>query len=316
MVLRQRHKKFNYKKALFIALFLAISLVHFAIFWAYINVDTIRLTLFKYNPVEQKYIWNNFENYKRIFENIFLRKDIVQARAFSNTFHALAINLIIFPIALITSYGFYKKCYGTPIFRVIFYLPSIISIVILTMAYKAMFRPGTGPVYNFFEMFGYTPSWLSSDESSKTIWPLIYIFCILNGLSVNVILMSAAMQKIPTEIPEAAKLDGCGFFRELFTISVPLIMPTITTWITAIFTSVFGFYLQPMLISVDHVNGSTLTIPWQIFALVADGGGNPTNLIASASLGIFLSLFMLPWILLSRWALNKVTPKVTFQDLL
>ncbi len=312
MVLRQRHQKFYIKRVLFIASFLAISLAHFAIFWAYINVDTIRLTLFKYNPVTQEYIWNNFENYTRIFKNIFLREDIAQARAFTNTFRAIIINLIIFPLALVTSYAFYKKCYGTSIFRVIFYLPSIISLVILTMAYKSMFRPGTGPVYEFFELFGYTPSWLSPDESSKTIWPLIYIFCILNGLSTNVILMSSAMLKIPNEIPEAAKLDGCGFFRELFTISVPLIMPTITTWITAILASVFTFHLQPMLISVDHVNGSTLTIPWQIFSLVADGGSNPTSLIASASLGIFLSLFMLPWILLSRWGLKKLTPEVTF----
>lgn len=312
MVLRQRHSRFDFKRAIFIALFLAISLAHFAIFWVYINVDTIRLTLFTYNPNTEQYIWNNFKNYIDIFKNIFLKENIVSYRMFLNTFHAILINIIIFPLALITSYAFYKKCYGTSIFRVIFYLPSIISLVILTMAFKAMFRPGTGPVYEFFKIFGYTPSWLSFAEGSKTIWPLIYIFCILNGLSTNVILMSSAMLKIPTEIPEAAKLDGCGFFRELFTISVPLIMPTITTWITAILTSVFGFYLQPMLIAMNHDNGSTLTIPWQIFSSVADGGDNPTNLIAAASLGIFLSLFMLPWVIVIRYVLNKVTPKVTF----
>ncbi len=302
------------KKYLFVFSFLAISLTNFAIFWLYINFDTIRLTLFTFKPATQTYQWNNFRNYTELIKYTFspeYRKPEMWL-AFVNTFRALIINLAIFPLALIVAYAFYKRIPGTKAFRVIFYLPSIISIVILAMAYKAMFRAGTGPIWQFFANFGYTPEWLSATPDSKTIWPCIYFFSIVNGMGTNVILMASAMQRIPNEVSEASRLDGCGFFRELFSVTVPCIMPTITSWMTMIFTSVFGFYLQPMLIGTDPVDGKTMTIPWQIFNAAAAGSSNMNTLIGAATSGIFLSLFMLPFVLIMRYVMNKLTPEVTY----
>ena len=315
MVIKKEKKVFiTLKKYLFIFSFLAISLIHFAIFWVYINFDTIRLTFYSFNAAKQTYFWNNFENYKLIFEHIFIpqKRDIVTYNAFINTFRALVINLIIFPLALIVSYAFYKKVPGTRIFRVIFYLPSIVSIVVLAMAYRAMFRAGTGPIWQLFASFGYKPDWLAATPGSKTIWPAIYFFAIINGMGTNVILMASSMQRIPNEVSEAARLDGCGFFRELISVTVPCIMPTITSWMTMIFTSVFAFYLQPMLIGTDPIDGTTLTIPWLIFNAAEAGSSNMNAMINAATMGIFLSVFMLPFILLMRFVMKKLTPEVSY----
>ena len=313
MILKKRSTFFEiFKKYIFIFSFLAISLFHFAVFWVYINADTIRMTFFRFNNVTQEYVWCGLYNYKEVISHIFVpsKANIEDINAFKNTFYSIFINLTIFPIALIISYAFYKRIPGTKTFRVIFYLPSIISIVILCMAYKAMFRAETGPIWQLFAAFGYEHEWLVGAPSNPTVWPCIFIFCVINGFGTNVILMASAMQRIPNEISESSRLDGCGFFRELFFITIPCIMPTITSWMTMIFTSVFGFFVQPMLLAPSVSEGFTTTIPMAIFSIAESG---KTNLfIGAATLGIFLSLFMLPWVLLMRFIMNKVTPEVSY----
>ena len=312
MILKKRSPFFEvFKKYAFVIGFLSISLIHFAIFWVYINFDTIRLTFYSFDPMRRVYFWNNFQNYKNLLENIFdpVKRDIFQVNSFKNTFRALIINIIIFPLALIVAYAFYKKIPGTKTFRVIFYLPSIVSIVILCTAYKAMLRAETGPVWLIAQKLGCEREFLAD---LKTVWPFIYFFCIINGMGTNVILMASSMLRIPNEISESSRLDGCGFFRELFYITVPCIMPTITTWMTMIFTSVFGFYIQPMLLAPGIANGITSTIPMQIFQAAEAGSSNVNALIGAATSGIFLSVFMLPWVLIMRFVMKKLTPEVTY----
>ena len=307
-------KKTNWKRGLFLACLLTLSVSHFLIFWVYMNFETVRLTFFEYNMYnELKFI--AFERYVDIFEDFFIKENNQSnLNIFFNTFRAIIINIIIFPLALYTAYAFYKKVYGEKFFRVIFYLPSVISLVALTMAYRSMFDGNIGgPIAELFSVFGVnTKVWLDVGLPENTqIWTLIYVFSILMGLGTNVILMSGAMLRIPQEIPEALQIDGCGYFRELFSVTIPLIMPTITTWSIAIFTSVFGFMMQPMLIAKNEgPAGDVMTIPWMMFNWVNSGKEKP--LLDAATLGIMFSIFMLPFTLGVRYVLEKLTPDVDF----
>ena len=311
----KKKKKINTKRGIFLTCLLVLSVSHFLIFWVYMNFETVRLTFFEYNmDRELKYI--GFERYVKIFKEFFIEEgNEANLNAFFNTFKAILVNIIIFPIALYTAYTFYKKVYGEKFFRVLFYLPSVVSLVALTMAYRSMFNGNMGgPIAELFSHFGKnTTEWLDPNAPNNTqIWPLIYIFSVLMGLGTNVILMSGAMLRIPQEIPEALQIDGCGYFREMFSVTVPLIMPTITTWAIAIFTSVFGFMLQPMLLANEQIgpDGAVDTIPWMIFRGVQ--GKNDEGLLHAATLGIMFSVFMLPFTLGIRFILEKVTPDVEF----
>lgn len=310
----KRKKALNWKRGLFLTCLLALSVSHFLIFWVYMNFETVRLTFFKYNMYNEL-TFIGFERYVKIFKEFFiLEGNESNLNTFFNTFRAIVINVIIFPLALYTAYSFYKKVYGEKFFRVIFYMPSVISMVALTMVYRNMFDGNVGgPVAEVFSWFGVnTNTWLDVGLPDNTqIWTLIYVFSILMGLGTNVILMSGAMLRIPQEIPEALEIDGCGYFRELFSVTVPLIMPTITTWSIAIFTSVFSFMMQPMLIAVTGgFEGKAMTIPWLIFNMVQSQGKE--NLLYAATLGIMFSVFMLPFTLGIRYILEKITPDVDF----
>lgn len=308
------------KRAVFILAFLALSLINFAVFWCYINFDTIRLTFFKINQFgEETFV--GIENYATLFSNIFGGKDKGAATSFWNSFHAVGINLIILPISIIVAYCLYKKVYGYSFYRVVFYLPSIISIVVLAAAFREMFRQYddgqtiiNGPVAQLLSWIGINKQWLTPDVDTNVKWPLIYLFAILNGMGANVILITSAMNRIPKEISEASRLDGCGFFREMTRVTIPLVMPTITTWVMMIFASVYSFFMQPMLL-LDYntgVDNMFSTAPMQIFNFVADAGFDKQRLVSAACLGIILTIFILPINLLMRAILNRFTAEVSY----
>ena len=316
-------KKRNFakpKRMIFIICFLALSLIHFAIFWCYINFDTIRLTFFMIDEGgHEKFV--GLYNYSLLFKNIFLGDDKGARTSFWNSFHAVAINLIILPISVIVAYAFYKKVYGHKFYRIVFYIPSIISIVVLAAAFREMFRQYNdgstvinGPVAQLLSAIGINKNWLDPNVDTNVKWPLIYLFAILNGMGANVILITSAMNRIPKEISEASRIDGAGFFRELTHVTLPLIMPTITTWVMMIFASVYSFFMQPMLI-LDYNTGRDLmfsTAPMQIFNMVAQAGIDKQILINAACLGIMLTLIVLPLNLIMRAVLNKFTAEVTY----
>ena len=310
----KRKKPINWKRGLFLTALLTLSVSHFLIFWVYMNFETVRLTFYKYNMYNEL-TFVGFERYVKIFKEFFIYDGHESnLHTFLNTFRAIFINVVIFPLALYTAYSFYKKVYGEKFFRVIFYMPSVISMVALTMAYRSMFDGNIGgPVAEIFSWFDInTNQWLDVNLPDNTqIWSVIYVFSILMGLGTNVILMSGAMLRIPQEIPEALQIDGCGYFREMFSVTIPLIMPTITTWSIAIFTSVFGFMMQPMLIAVTGgFENKAMTIPWFLFNMVQSQGKE--NLLYAATLGIMFSIFMLPFTLGIRLILERFTPDVDF----
>lgn len=319
-MLLQSRKFASCKRTVFILSFLALSLFNFIVFWVFINFDTIKLTLYDINEWGDE-IYVGLKNYKLLFEKIFVKTSSQEHTYFWNSFKAVWINLIILPISIIVAYAFSKKVYGNTFFRIIFFLPSVISIVVLAAAFREMFRQyndGTttiiGPVATILKAFGINKSWLDPMKGPETVWPLVYLFAILNGLGTNVILISSAMQRIPKEVSEASRLDGCGFWKELTFVSLPLVMPTITTWVMMIFASAYGFFMQPMLLLDGNagVNGAFSTAPWQIFNLVTSAGLNKGPLITAATIGIALTIVVLPINLIMRAILNRFTAEVTY----
>ena len=320
MILQQRKVSKDVKKTIFIVSFLALSLIHFIVFWAFINIDTIRLTFFRANEYNEE-VFVGFYNYAKLFKDIFGGQDKAAQRSFFNSFHAVAINLLILPLAIIVAYAFYKKVYGYSFYRIVFYLPSIISIVVLAAAFREMFRQYddgstiiVGPVAQLLSMIGINKQWLDMGVNPEVKWPLIYTFAILNGMGANVILLTSAMNRIPKELSEASRLDGCGFVREMTHVTIPLVMPTITTWVMMIFAATYNFFMQPMLIFENNSgrDGAFLTAPWQIFNLVADAGLDKQRLISAACLGIVLTLIVLPLNLIMRALLNRFTVEVSY----
>lgn len=294
---------------LFIVLMLTYPVLQFLVFWLYINIDTIKLTFSRFDVTTGKYVFWGMERYKKVFRNMILGESAADRNTFVNSFRAIAINLIILPIAIITAYSFYKKVPGEKVFRVLFYFPSMISLVVLAMVFRYMFSPEFGPLATALnKITGKEVSYLSL--SNDYLWTIIYVFCIWAGLGANVILMCGAMQRIPAEVVESATLDGAGFFRELVFFTVPLIMPTIGVFILTAVMASSSFVMQPMLLAISGgEQNKYMTVGWYIFEAVQ---GSEDSMIQSATVGVVFSTINMPIVIITKLIVDKLTPDVSY----
>lgn len=298
------------RQAVFLSSLVIIPLINFLVFWLYVNLQTIVLTFQRFNVSTGEYEFIAFDRYVEVFKEYVLGEVPKSQNVYLNSLRAIVINIIILPIAFVSSYSFYKKIRFQKFFRVLFMFPSIISLVVLTMVYRYMFNGDFGPVAILFEKITCTKtSWLSED--SEHLWTLIYIFCIWAGLGTNVIMISGAMLRIPGDITDSCLIDGVGFWREAVQIVLPLVMPTIGIYFISILTSSLSFTMQPMLIAKNvGVENKYLTMSWYIFR--STEGGSRDQMLQASTVGIVFSVLILPFIIGARVLANKITPEVSF----
>ena len=213
------------------------------------------------------------------------------------------------PISIICSYVFHKKVFGHQVFRVIFFLPNIISVVVLTMAFRFMFNNQFGPMVELLRSLGLNdaipPNGYFGTEGLSMM--MIFAYCLWAGIGYNVLLLSGAISRLPIEVLEAGKVDGIGMTRELVQIIIPMIFPTISTLFITGSMVMFTLYLQPMLLTAGGPNGSTYTIAYYIVDMV-----NNNKLYDAAAAGIVFSIIGIPLVLAIKWFMEKITPQVEF----
>lgn len=117
-----------------------------------------------------------------------------------------------------------QKVRGIRIFRTLFYLPSVISAVALSLLWLWMFEPSYGLLNTFLSWFGIQgPKWLKDPNWVKPALVIMSIWT--TGGSMLIYL--AALQDVPRSLYEAAIIDGAGVFSRFFKVTLPMITPTI-----------------------------------------------------------------------------------------
>ena len=297
------------KKRIFIVCMLAWPLLHFGVFWLYVNFNTILMTFQKFNVITGTYEWYGLERFRQLWEKMILGQDPILHNSFINSLWVFPVqNFIILPLSFIFAYFLYKKVFLSGMFRVIFFLPSILSIVVLTMAFRFMFHTDFGPVSNLIDkVFHVKPDYFSS--MSPTAMPMVFLFGVWAGLGYNIILLNGSISRIPQEVMEYARIDGVGIWREMFGIALPLTWPTLSTLFITGTTAIFGFFIQPMLLCGQGGGymGKTSTVALQVVYLVQNGSGSD-----AAAIGLFFSVLGIPFILFIKWLMTRISPDVEY----
>ena len=297
-----KRKKFFTKKNIFIICMLAYPVCQFLIMWIFVNIDSVLMTFKKWTPAG--FVWEGFTNYRLLFEA--LANDTVTQRVILNSLSYAVVNLVIMALSVFASYFIYKKVPLSKTFRVIFYLPAILPMVILAFAFTMALDPLYGVVTPLLKWLGIKepPVFFGGEPIAQySIWA----FCIWSGLGYNIILLSSAISRIPKDIIDYGKLEGVGYMRELFGIVLPLIWPTFTTIMVMALMAPFSVYLQPMFLTKGMHN--TKTISFKIFEVTQGGGA---GMEYWATFGLFLSLIGAPIILVIRKLMERCFRGVDF----
>ena len=268
-------KKRKFIRALFIISFTILPVAAFLLFYVYVNLDAFIMAFQK--PEDGVIVWAGLENFKWVFERIAngstLETDNLQV-AFINTFKTFGVNMIMYPIGIANAYFIYKKIWGYKTFRILFYLPSIVSSVVVSFFFTELMSPsGFFPgmlqkIYNL-DYTLYNPL-TDSNFANK----MVFLNIIWLGFPGSLIIWGGTFSRIPDSLIESARLEGVGWVKELVLIIIPLVWPTFALTLTLSVCGIFGYSGQVFLLTGGQ-HGTQTVSNWMYMHIV-----NATNPLA------------------------------------
>src|SRR5687768_6277886 len=148
------------------------------------------------------------------------------------------------------------------IFRTMFYMPALVQGVAVAVTWIMVLHPDYGISALVFEFFGLrSPRWFWSEE-----WALPGIAMIaLWGAGTNMLLYLAGLQSIPTQVQEAARIDGANSWQTFFRITLPLLTPTVFFNVVLNMIGSFQVFTQAFVLTNGGPNNATLTMVLLIY---------------------------------------------------
>lgn len=278
--------------------FVAPQFIGFLVFLGIPIVMVIWYSLFDWNILQGTAPFVGVENYER------MAQDPLVWQVLRNTF-GFSVGLVPFnlALALLLAVIVNQRLPGTTLFRTLFFAPVVVSLVAWAIVWQFLLQADGGINASLLSLGVQGPNWLRS-----TTWamPALVVVQVFKNVGLNMILFLAALQSVPSEIQEAARVDGASALQTFRRITLPMIAPTV------------------MLVSIITVIGS-----FQVFATIAvmTGGGpaNATNVLVYyvyqqafsryeagyASAGavvlflIVLALTVLQWQMRKRWVFHE-----------
>jgi raffinose/stachyose/melibiose transport system permease protein len=179
-------------------------------------------SLTKWNGIAKEPVFIGFKNYATLFESSsgFLTSLVFTAK-YTVLFMILA-NVLALAIAVALT----KKFIGVSVFRSMFFVPYIMSMTIVGFIWKFIFSQGFAVLYEKTSLEFLNWSWLGS---GKLAFYSVVFVGVWQALGFYIVLYIAGLQAVPTDVLEAATIDGAGSFKKFFSVTLPLLKPSIIT---------------------------------------------------------------------------------------
>ena len=205
--------------------YLGPVLLLLVLMFGYPLIDSIIMSFQSYKLSKPNDIaWNNFQNYIKMFTD--------------KNFLLLVKNSLIYVIAsvagqfllgLILALALNTKFKGRGIYQSIVFLPWAFSAFVVGLLFRWSFNGEYGVINDILKKLGLIEkgvSWLGTPGLSLLVVIFAMVWIGIPFFAINIL---AALQSVPSEIYEAADMDGCGAVRKFFSLTVPFIKPTIIT---------------------------------------------------------------------------------------
>ncbi|MCM3694087.1 sugar ABC transporter permease [Neobacillus niacini] len=193
-----------------------------------------------------------FENFSKLLTNALFLKGL-----FNNVLLILAVPItLLFSLALAVIIN--KYVYLKDLFKVIYFMPFISSVVAVAVVFQVLFHPTKGPINQLLLKLGVDnpPGWIADITFAL---PSVMLIMVWTGIGFNLIIYLAGLQNIPKELYEAAQIDGATAWSQFTKITIPLVSPTtFLLFVTGVISSFKVFDLIIVLTNGGPAN-STIT---------------------------------------------------------
>ena len=304
----KKKKRNSVQRQLFIVGLLAVPIIQFCIFYIYVNFSSI---IMAFRTLEKgKWVWS-MNNFEALFKEIKTEDSIFWISLKNTGLYFIQGFTTSIVTGFIISYFLYSGVPGAKVYRILLFLPGMISSVVIVLLFS-MFVGRGGPIPWIVQQVKDLPVRPVLLGESKYATKTLLAYNIWFGLAGNLVLYLGAFNRIPKDVLEYGKLDGVSWVRELFQIILPLVWPTMITFITIQITGLFGASGPIFLFTQGEYKTSTVAYwLWDKIYKVKGVSTSPQLNYASA-IGLFFTLIALPIVFAVRWGLGKLQENIEY----
>src|SRR5215216_1899674 len=250
----------NMRKEWSAYLFLVPSLLQLAVLLAFPVFFSFYLSFHEWNILEPEKPFVGLDNYARLLSDRRARQAIVNTLYYTVT----SVPLTLF-CGLLVALLLNNQIRGRGIFRTMYYLPVVTSAVAVAVVWKWIFNGDFGLINYYLIQLGLISApirWLTDPNLAM---PSIIIVSVWQGIGGCMIIYLAGLQAIPDELYDAAKVDGAGPIRTLFSITIPLLGPATFFLLITSIIGAFQEFGRPYLMTSGGPAGRTTTIAYHLY---------------------------------------------------
>jgi ABC-type sugar transport system permease subunit len=234
------------------------GLLAYLLFTAYPLITTFWQSLHLIRGASNPWVFVRLQNYAAIFkDDIFWSSLVVTLKYVLMTVPTGIVLAFIVSIAL-ESLGKFQG-----FFRSLFFIPSVAGVVVIGIIFGWIYEPYNGMANMFLKGIG-LPSlnWIRSKELAL---PSIALMTVWRTLGYNVVILLAALTTVPRHYYEAASIDGVGFLRKHWLITIPLIAPTLMFVLIYNTIQNMQVFTETFIMTGGGPGQATTTIGYRIF---------------------------------------------------
>lgn len=302
--MRKNHRMKHLKEKVFIWSIWILPIIVFVMMQLGSSIRSILLAFQDYDISTGSYYWVGFQTLGQVFTDFVTNQLIVVS--IKNSMIIWLINTFIgIPIHLLVSFTIYKKVYGAEIYRVILFLPSIISGMVWILIYSYFVDYGVPVIMG-------NPDLMSFLKNPDTNFWTLLIYSQWLGFAGGLVVYTGAMSRIPASVVEYGKLDGLGYVREFISITIPLIFPTLSVTLITIATGMFMSSLPLYPFYGPDAQEHLYSISYYMYIMVVGQTDNPVKFPFSAAMSLVISCVTVPLTLFMRHLVEKYGPSVEY----
>lgn len=288
------------------ALLMAFPVLHFCVFYVYVNANSIAMAFQNVDPVTGE-ITFTFANFADQFKFLTTGPALNMLRV---SLLGYVIHLVVgLTTGLMFAYYVYKKRTMSSMFRVLMFLPSIIPAIVLVTIYRYFADNAFPEIIAWLFNLKETPQGLFSNNETRLA--VIIFYDIFVSFGTSVLVYTNKMDSIEPSLIEAAKIDGATQFQEFWHIVLPMTFSTISvflvTGVASIFMNqmfLFSFYGWAPPADLD-------TFGYYFFRKTSEATtyNDKQALCSLSALGLIFSAIAIPLTFGVRYLLHRYGPK-------
>lgn len=290
--LKTKYKRGDFSLAfmMFPSVFLLVIVSIYPFLWL------LKYAFYDYNGFVSYFV--GFDNFQRLFRDTRYWSSVI------NTLYYAVLKLaIVMPIAIVAAVLLNQKLKGTKFFRILFFVPTVISGAIYSLIFFFIYSPYNGSLNAIINALGITEDKIDWLGNPKLVMLSVVIVAAWGAFGNYMVLFLAGLQSISQDVYESASIDGTNKIQDFFFITLPMMGPVLKVILMLAITQALKDYEGIMVLTGGGPSGKTNVMFLYVYQLmfgnpnsgmqVQVGYGTVVSLMSAIIIGIITVIYLI-----------------------